>query len=179
MFENLQVYQKAVDLADRVATLAEEFPRGYYFLADQLNRAALSVAANTAEGNGRFTKADRRTSSASPAGASKSAYRCWNWHRVRCCLKQAGIPKTDSRGWTVDVHALRHTFGTLLSKGNVAPRTAQAAMRHSTIDLTMNVYTDPQLLDVAGALDCLPELPLRATAQARISAATVVAAGRA
>ena len=40
------------------------------------------------------------------------------------------------------------------------PRTAQAAMRHSTIDLTMNLYTDPKLLDVHGALDSLPELPL-------------------
>lgn len=60
MFENLQVYQKAVDLADRVAALTEGFPRGYYFLVDQLNRAALSVATNLAEGNGRFTKADRR-----------------------------------------------------------------------------------------------------------------------
>jgi len=60
MFENLQVYQKAVDLADHVAGLTEKFPRGYYFLVDQLNRAALSVAANLAEGNGRFTKADRR-----------------------------------------------------------------------------------------------------------------------
>ena len=69
----------------------------------------------------------------------------------------AGIPKKDARGWTIDVHAMRHTFGTLLSRGNVAPRTAQAAMRHSSIDLTMNVYTDPKLLDVAGAL---PELPL-------------------
>jgi len=60
MFENLQVYQKSVDLADRVAALAEKFPRGYYFLVDQLNRAALSIATNLAEGNGRFTKADRR-----------------------------------------------------------------------------------------------------------------------
>ena len=75
-------------------------------------------------------------------------------------LKTAGIPKKDERGRTVDVHALRHTFGTHLSVGGVAPRTAQAAMRHSDIKLTMNVYTAPKLLDVHGALDVLPELPL-------------------
>ncbi len=75
-------------------------------------------------------------------------------------LKLAGIPKRDERGRTVDVHAMRTTFGTLLSKGGVTPRTAQAAMRHSKIDLTMNVYTDPRLLDVAGAVEALPSLPL-------------------
>jgi len=60
MFERLEVYQKAVAFADQVASLTESFPRGYGFLADQLNRAALSIATNLAEGNGRFTKADRR-----------------------------------------------------------------------------------------------------------------------
>lgn len=75
-------------------------------------------------------------------------------------LKLAGIQKRDERGRTLDVHALRTTFGTLLSKGGVAPRTAQAAMRHSTIDLTMNVYTDPKLLDVQGAVELLPSLSL-------------------
>jgi four helix bundle protein len=60
MFEKLQVYQKAVDLADRIAARTETFPRGYYFLTDQLNRAALSIATHLAEGNGRFTKPDRK-----------------------------------------------------------------------------------------------------------------------
>ena len=60
MFENLAVYQKAVDFADKIMALTEHFPRGYYFLTDQLNRAAVSIATNIAEGNGRFTKADRR-----------------------------------------------------------------------------------------------------------------------
>ncbi len=75
-------------------------------------------------------------------------------------LAAAGIAKVDDRGRTLDVHALRHSFGSLLSAGGVAPRTAQAAMRHSSIDLTMNVYTDPRVLDVAGALDSLPMLSL-------------------
>jgi four helix bundle protein len=59
-FEKLLVYQKAVAFADAVCSLTKGFPRGYFFLADQLNRAALSIAANIAEGNGRFTKADRK-----------------------------------------------------------------------------------------------------------------------
>ena len=59
-FEKLLVYQKAVDFADRISASTERFTRGYGFLVDQLNRASLSIAANIAEGNGRFTKADRR-----------------------------------------------------------------------------------------------------------------------
>ena len=75
-------------------------------------------------------------------------------------LSAAGIPKRDDRNRTVDVHVMRHTFGTHLSMGGVAPRTAQAAMRHSKLELTMNVYTAPRFLDVAGALDSLPSLSL-------------------
>ena len=53
----------------------------------------------------------------------------------------------------------------MLSQGGVAPRTAQAAMRHSKIDLTMNVYVAPRLLDVAGAMESLPNLPLHSEAR--------------
>ncbi|MCG3180469.1 MAG: Tyrosine recombinase XerC [Phycisphaerae bacterium] len=86
-------------------------------------------------------------------------------------LAVAGIAKTDDRGRRVDIHALRHTFGTHLSLAGVAPRVAQAAMRHSTLELTMNVYTDPQLLDVAGAIDSLPAFSraLTHTRSARIA----------
>jgi four helix bundle protein len=48
------------DFADNICTLTRDFPRGYYFLVDQLNRASLSISANIAEGNGRFTKPDRK-----------------------------------------------------------------------------------------------------------------------
>jgi len=46
------------------------------------------------------------------------------------------LTKRQSARWWVSAW-----FGTLL---RVAPRTTQAAMRHSSIDLTMNVYTDPK-----------------------------------
>ena len=59
-FEKLSVYQKAVTFADKICATTSNFPRGYYFLRDQLNRAALSIATNIAEGNGRFTKSDRK-----------------------------------------------------------------------------------------------------------------------
>ncbi len=59
-FEKLVGYQKSINFADAVCAGTRRFPRGYFFLADQLNRAALSIAANLAEGNGRFTVADRR-----------------------------------------------------------------------------------------------------------------------
>lgn len=68
---------------------------------------------------------------------------------------------------------MRHTFGTHLSKAGVTLRTAQAALRHSTPTLTANVYTDPKLLDVAGAIDALPALPLDATPpQSNVAQAT-------
>jgi hypothetical protein len=57
-FEKLLVYQKAVDFSDRICELSGNFPRGFYFLTDQINRAALSISTNIAEGNGRFTKPD-------------------------------------------------------------------------------------------------------------------------
>ncbi len=70
------------------------------------------------------------------------------------------VVKADEYGRTIDVHALRHTFCSQLAKAGVPLRTAQAAMRHSDPSLTANVYTDPRMLDVAGALGALPALPL-------------------
>ena len=59
-FEELIVYKKAMDFCDRICAHTQTFLRGFYFLVDQVNRAALSIAANIAEGNGRFTLRDRK-----------------------------------------------------------------------------------------------------------------------
>lgn len=52
MFQNLEVYQKSVDFAEKIVNVTDGFPKGYYFLTDQLNRAGLSISTNIAEGNG-------------------------------------------------------------------------------------------------------------------------------
>lgn len=85
-------------------------------------------------------------------------------------IAAAGIAKHDDRGRSLDVHALRHTFGTHLSKAGVPPRVAQAAMRHSSLHLTMNIYTDPTLLDVAGAINALPTFASESPISAQIGA---------
>jgi len=60
MFERLDVYQRAVNLAETVFKLAEELPRGQASLADQFKRAAMSISLNIAEGNGRWHSKERR-----------------------------------------------------------------------------------------------------------------------
>lgn len=76
-------------------------------------------------------------------------------------LAFAGIAKRDDRGRTACVHSLRATHATLLTRGGISPRVVQASMRHATLDLSMQVYTDPRLLDVERALEALPALPLK------------------
>jgi four helix bundle protein len=60
LFEKLEVYQKSVDLAEMISQLTDTFPKGTYYLTDQLNRAALSISANLAEGNGRWHAKERK-----------------------------------------------------------------------------------------------------------------------
>ena len=60
MFENLEVYQKALNLAEGVANLTDSFPPRTFSLRDQLTRAAFSISANIAEGCGRYHKNDKK-----------------------------------------------------------------------------------------------------------------------
>lgn len=61
MFEKLEVYQRAVDLAEKITGLTESFPpKGHYHLVDQLRRASLSISLNIAEDNGRWHAKDRK-----------------------------------------------------------------------------------------------------------------------
>jgi integrase/recombinase XerD len=85
----------------------------------------------------------------------------WASHRhgaemLRNDLHAADIEYEDGRGRVVDFHALRHTFISNLARAGVYPRNAQALARHSTIDLTMNVYTHVNMNDLARDIELLP-----------------------
>ena len=61
MFEKLEVYQRAIDLAEKIDRLTEGFTdKGNHHLVDQLRRASISISLNIAEGNGRWHVKDRR-----------------------------------------------------------------------------------------------------------------------
>ena len=56
-FKNLVAWQVAMDIVDDVYNLTEQFPRHERFgLAIQLQRAAVSVPSNIAEGHGKNSK---------------------------------------------------------------------------------------------------------------------------
>lgn len=58
-YRELIVWQKAMDLAATIHPVAMSFPKAEMFgLTSQLNRAAVSVPSNIAEGQGRRTTAD-------------------------------------------------------------------------------------------------------------------------
>jgi four helix bundle protein len=58
-FEKLETWQRAVDFADLVYATTRGFPREELFgLAMQMQRAAVSVSSNLAEGSSRSSRAD-------------------------------------------------------------------------------------------------------------------------
>jgi four helix bundle protein len=56
-YRELKVWQKSIDLAEQVYRLTERFPPAeLYGIANQMRRAAVSVASNIAEGWGRRSR---------------------------------------------------------------------------------------------------------------------------
>jgi four helix bundle protein len=57
-FEDLEVWQKAIEFAQRVIRLTEEIEtdRKHYRLIEQLEACSTSIALNIAEGKGRYSK---------------------------------------------------------------------------------------------------------------------------
>jgi integrase len=85
----------------------------------------------------------------------------WPKHAARTIRKDeqdAGVAYETADGFA-DFHSLRHLFITSLFRVGVHPRTAQVLARHSTIVLTMAIYTKPgnEAIEAVGRLpSCVP-----------------------
>ena len=75
---------------------------------------------------------------------------------IRIDLTAADVDYEDDRDRVADFHALRHTFISNLARAGVPPPNAQALARHSTIELTMGVYTHISMNDLARDVESLP-----------------------
>ncbi len=58
-YQKLDVYQCSIQFIALVTLLISKLPRGYFFMADELKRASVSIPQNIAEGVGKSTMADR------------------------------------------------------------------------------------------------------------------------
>ncbi len=92
-------------------------------------------------------------------------------HRVRVGDKWR-IDKADERGRVFCIHAFRTTFNSLLAAAGVPLTTRRILMRHAAEGVTDEHYADAKLIDLRGALDLLPALPLRGDVHAERQEAT-------
>ena len=81
-------------------------------------------------------------------GRGRKGRKCWR------------IDKRDERGRTFDIHAFRTTFNSLLAAAGVPLTTRRILMRHAAETVTDEHYVDAKLIDLRGAPDKLPLLPL-------------------
>lgn len=57
-FRHFKVYQDAKSLHKEIVLLANQFPRTYFYLVDQIKRSSLSIVLNIAEGSSKQSDKD-------------------------------------------------------------------------------------------------------------------------
>ncbi len=67
-------------------------------------------------------------------------------------LERAGIARVDDEGRKLDIHSLRHTFGSRLARNGVGLVQVQRLMGHSDPKLTAQVYTHLDVEDLRRAI---------------------------
>jgi four helix bundle protein len=58
--QRLDVYQRSIDFLDIAIGVLDRLPRGHAKVADQLNRASMSIILNIAEGYGKTSQRDKK-----------------------------------------------------------------------------------------------------------------------
>ena len=77
-------------------------------------------------------------------------------------LEAAGIDRVDASGRKLDIHALRHSFASRLSRTNAGLVQAQRLLGHSDPKLTAQIYTHLDVEDLRSAIDGLGPRPKQA-----------------
>jgi integrase len=73
--------------------------------------------------------------------------------------EQMGPDGVVRRHGMVDVHSLRVTCGTRMMRAGVAPKIAQDVLGHSTMELTMRIYSKVTQADSSAAVLRMPPMP--------------------
>ena len=81
-------------------------------------------------------------------------------------LEFAGIEKEDDVGRVVHLHALRHSFTSLLARQGVHPHVLKSLARHSRVETTMSFYTHILRGDDVSAIESL-QRPEKAVKKAK------------
>jgi len=162
------LYAVAATTGLRASTLASLTPASFELLADpptvrteagsQKNRRdkVQPVPASVALDVGKYI-ADRRVAPAEPLWPGRWSAARNGAELIRVDLEAAGIPYVDDSGRVFDFHALGGQFASALARAGVHPRIAQELLGHSTIDLTMRLYTKLEARDLAAAVAGLPD----------------------
>lgn len=75
---------------------------------------------------------------------------------LRDDLRLAGVPVETPAGY-FDMHSLRHYYCTMLAnQAGISPKTLMVLCRHSTPQLSLNIYAKARLQDLKDAVDQLP-----------------------
>lgn len=74
-FQNLKIWQKAMDVAEQTYLISSEFPKEEkYGLRSQIRRSAVSIPSNIAEGAGRNTDGEFRNFLGIASGSSNELF---------------------------------------------------------------------------------------------------------
>ena len=98
-----------------------------------------------------------------PRGDAWGSYSTNINRSLRRLLEKAGILRFNEHGKKIDVHALRHTFASMLARRNVEISKTQKLLGHSTPTLTAKHYIHLDTEELRDAVDVLtdPQPPLK------------------
>ncbi len=77
---------------------------------------------------------------------------------IKADLEAAGLPTEDRAGNEICFHSLRNTYITILANSSTPAKIIQQLARHSSLNLTMNIYARAEIHSQQAAINSLPKI---------------------